>query len=148
MPKTANNLQEFLDSPNDFGAVTLRNREIKIKDFRLLTESLKTNKTVTSLDLTSAYIRDYALNELAKSLKVNTSLTSLNLEMNPINEKGVEALAKALELNSSVTRLDFNFIFPDVTALCNMFKINYSIRELTLFSAYDAIKQLSLSITR
>src|SRR5436189_165995 len=47
---------------------------------------------------------------LAKALRSNSSLTSLNLHNNQIGNAGATALAKALESNSSVT-LKYNNMF-------------------------------------
>jgi len=43
---------------------------------------------------------------LAEALKTNTSVTSINLGFNSIGAEGMKALAEALKTNTSVTSID------------------------------------------
>eukprot|EP00588_Corethron_pennatum_P017036 CAMPEP_0194305408 /NCGR_PEP_ID=MMETSP0171-20130528/2858_1 /TAXON_ID=218684 /ORGANISM="Corethron pennatum, Strain L29A3" /LENGTH=155 /DNA_ID=CAMNT_0039056931 /DNA_START=72 /DNA_END=536 /DNA_ORIENTATION=- len=62
--------------------------------------------TKTRLDLGSKNIGDDGGKALAETLKVNKSLTSLHLSFNKIGDEGGKALAEALKENKSLTSLD------------------------------------------
>ena len=66
-------------------------------------ETLKTNSTVTGLDLFGCNFDDAIAAELAGMLKENSTLTSLHLSDNQIGDVGADALAKGLKENSTLT---------------------------------------------
>ncbi|XP_015768075.1 PREDICTED: nucleotide-binding oligomerization domain-containing protein 2-like isoform X3 [Acropora digitifera] len=68
-------------------------------------ETLKTNSTVTELDLCECNIDDANAAELAGMLKANSTWTSLNLSGNNVGAVGADALAKGLKENSTLTSL-------------------------------------------
>jgi len=74
MSKTANTLREFLKSSNDFNAIKFSNQKINTMDFRLLTEILKTNKTVTYLEFWGTEIGDAGSIALGEILETNNIL--------------------------------------------------------------------------
>ena len=70
---------------------------------KLLAEGLKTNRTVTTLDLSDCHISDEGLGNIAEALKVNKTLQKLLLGLNPaITSGGAEKLAEALKKNKSL----------------------------------------------
>ncbi|KAG0293597.1 hypothetical protein BGZ98_002110, partial [Dissophora globulifera] len=71
--------------------------ELAAKSFRgmelgLLAEALKTNSTLTKLDLWDNSIRDNGAQALSEALKINSTLTTLNLRNNSIGDNGAQAL--------------------------------------------------------
>ncbi|KAL0242707.1 hypothetical protein GEMRC1_005270 [Eukaryota sp. GEM-RC1] len=97
---------EFL---NNSSSLFPRLKQLEVEVFErisvsmLLIEALKTNTTVTSLDLQYNSIKTEGARSLAKALKVNTSVTSVNLRNNnSIKSQGVLALAEALKVNHRV----------------------------------------------
>ncbi|KAG0012276.1 hypothetical protein BGZ81_001686 [Podila clonocystis] len=68
-------------------------------------DALKSNSTLSTLDLSCNLIGDTGALALAQALKVNSSLTTLNLWRNPIRENRVQVLSKALE--TSLTQTTF-----------------------------------------
>ncbi|KAF9930089.1 hypothetical protein BGZ67_005993 [Mortierella alpina] len=88
-----------------------------------IAEALKTNSTLTTLDLKSSAIWDdravalieelkaYPIGDngaraLAEALKINSTLTTLILKNNGITDDGAEALAEVLHSNSTLVTLD------------------------------------------
>ncbi|KAF8925408.1 hypothetical protein BGZ47_003281, partial [Haplosporangium gracile] len=65
-------------------------------------EALKTNSTLTTLNLRNNSIGDNGAVALAEALKINSALTTFNLKINPIRDNGAQALTKALKSNSTV----------------------------------------------
>ncbi len=92
------------------------------KSIGLLVEILKTDTTVTNLNLSCCDIDDAGAKDLADALKTNSTLISLNLENNNIGDEGTKALAKALETNKALQQLSYfqfdlksYFIFTSAT---------------------------------
>lgn len=68
---------------------------------------LKTNNTITSLNLSHTCIESPQLISISNSLISNSTLTSLNLNNNPhIGVKGIKALCDMLLTNNSITELN------------------------------------------
>ncbi|KAF9335399.1 hypothetical protein BG006_000186 [Podila minutissima] len=76
------------------------------KEFGRLAETLKTNSTLTTLNLKGSSIGDNGAQALAEALKTNSTLTTLNLEGNSIDDNGAQALAETLKTNSTLTTLN------------------------------------------
>ena len=76
----------------------------EIKDF---SEKLKTNSSLTSLNLESNKFKDEEIYYLSEALKVNTYVTSLNLSFNNIDDDEMKTLTDALKVNSSLTEIKF-----------------------------------------
>ncbi|KAF9904158.1 hypothetical protein EC991_002993 [Linnemannia zychae] len=99
------------------------------KQFTALAEVLKTNNTLTTLDLSYNSIGPNGAQALAEALKINT-LTTLDLQSNSIGDNGTQALAEALKTNNTLTTLDLynNEIGPyGAQALAEALKINSTI---------------------
>ncbi|KAG0375797.1 hypothetical protein BGX24_008647 [Mortierella sp. AD032] len=79
---------------------------IEGKEFARLAEALKTNSTLTTLDLKHNSIGDNGAKTLAEALKTNSTLTTLYLQGNSIGDSGAQALAEALKSNSTLNTLD------------------------------------------
>ncbi|KAG0287248.1 hypothetical protein BGZ96_008816, partial [Linnemannia gamsii] len=76
------------------------------KEVRELAEALRTNSTLTSLDLGNNSIGEFGAKDLSRALETNSTLITLNLRSNSIGEFGAKALSRALETNSTLTSLD------------------------------------------
>ncbi|KAG0337115.1 hypothetical protein BG000_005814 [Podila horticola] len=66
---------------------------------------LKTNSTLTTLNLGMNSIGDNGGLALAETLKINSTLTTLDLESNSIEDNGAQVLSDALKTNSTLTAL-------------------------------------------
>ena len=100
-----------------------------------LAESLKYNKSLTTLNLNHNKIGDCGAAALGECLKYNKSLTTLNLGFNEIGDEGAAALGECLKYNKSLTTLDLNCtkIGDDgAAALGECLKYNKSLTTLYL----------------
>ncbi|KAG0196550.1 hypothetical protein BGX28_009996, partial [Mortierella sp. GBA30] len=79
------------------------------KEVRRLAETLKTNSTLTTLDLSSNSIGENGAIALSEALKTNSTLTTLHLKRNSIGDNGAVALSEALNTNSTVTTLNLSY---------------------------------------
>ena len=71
-----------------------------------LADALKSNKTLTKLNLRDSYIGDTGAERLADALKSNKTLTKLNLRDSYILDAGAERLADARKFNKTLTELN------------------------------------------
>ena len=78
-----------------------------------LSEGLKLNKGLTSLDLSSSYIEriiyhigDAGIIHIANALKTNQTLKILNVSGQLITDKSVDTIIEMLQLNKSLTELN------------------------------------------
>ncbi|XP_068732967.1 protein NLRC3-like [Montipora capricornis] len=118
----------------------LRPRKIGDSGTAILAHVMKTNPTVTALDLCFNKIGDSGAAELAKAVEINSTLTDLWLAANTISDSGVAALAKAVESNSTLTNLSLacNEIGDSgAAALAKAVEINSTLTELHL--SYNVI---------
>ncbi|KAF9538509.1 hypothetical protein EC957_006683, partial [Mortierella hygrophila] len=105
------------------------------KEFERLAEALKTNSTLTTLDLRSNSIGDNGAQLLSEALKTNSTLTILDLRSNSIWFKGFLALSEALRTNSTLATLDLrgNLIGDKVAqAVSEALKTNSTLTTLNL----------------
>ena len=73
---------------------------------KALAEVLKTNTTLTELDLRRNFIGNEEAIVLAEALKINKTLVKLNLSENNIGNEGAKALAEALKTNRTLINLN------------------------------------------
>ncbi|KAG0378852.1 hypothetical protein BGX24_002642, partial [Mortierella sp. AD032] len=107
------------------------------KEIEMLAETLKTNSTLTTLNLRSNSIGEYGAMALAEALKTNSALTTLELIGNSIGGNGAVALAEALKTNSTLTTLELigNSIEENgAVALAEALKTNSTLTTLNLGS--------------
>ena len=71
-----------------------------------MSEALKENTTLQSLNLHRNSIGDEGAKALSEALKENTTLQSLNLQSNSIKYDGAKALSEALKENTTLQSLD------------------------------------------
>ncbi|KAF9425123.1 hypothetical protein BGZ76_003407, partial [Entomortierella beljakovae] len=74
-------------------------------EFKHFLNTLKTNTTLTSLNLRNNVIGNEGALTLSKALKTSTVLTCLNLMNNLIGKEGALALSEALKTNTTLTDL-------------------------------------------
>ncbi|KAL0242791.1 hypothetical protein GEMRC1_005354 [Eukaryota sp. GEM-RC1] len=129
---------EFL---NNSSSLFPRLKQLEVEVFQrtsvsmLLIEALKTNTTVTSVNLKSNSIGAEGATALAEALKVNTSVTTVYLCVNFIEAEGARALAEALKVNASVTSINLsgNSVGAEgARALAEALKVSDSISNLDL----------------
>ncbi|KAG0016104.1 hypothetical protein BGZ80_009428 [Entomortierella chlamydospora] len=72
-----------------------------------LSEALKTNSNLTTLDLCRNSIGPNEAQALSEALKASSTLTTLSLRYNSIGPDGARALSDGLKTNSSLIALNF-----------------------------------------
>ncbi|KAK3819060.1 MAG: hypothetical protein J3R72DRAFT_529307 [Linnemannia gamsii] len=102
-------LAEALKTNSTLTTLNLRGNSIGHNGAKALAEALKTNSTLTTLDLWNNSIGSDGAKALAEALKTNSTLTTLNLNRNSIGGDGAKALAEALKTNSTLTTLNLEY---------------------------------------
>jgi len=130
--KTALAQVKELDLSGSYGEPPL----LTAKQVLLLVKSLKSNNTLTELNLGNNKIGAAGGAAIAKSLKVNSTLTELNLGNNKIGAAGGAAIAESLKVNSTLIQLNLgeNQIGDEVDkAIYEEIKINKAQQQLIAY---------------
>ena len=104
-------------------------------DVQSLSEALKTNTTLTKLEMPSHSFRDLCAQSLADTLCVNKTLADVDMSNNIITAIGAQQLAKALVANTTLLKLNlsFNVLHDDGARIFAEFlKINKALSVLSL----------------
>ena len=120
--KLARNVSFWSEQPDDFGLA--------------LAAVLKSNKSITKVDIKNNDIHEEAIAALMDSLKTNTTVTWLDMSDNFCRGKG-EAIAEMIKANKTITYLNLNvtqLTDEDSQAVLAALESNKTIKE---FSAYN-----------
>ena len=101
-------LARELGSSLELQTLRFRHSAINAADAVVLADVLKSNTTVTKLDLFDNDIGEAGAAGLAEALKSNTTLTVLELSSNGIGNAGAAGLAEALKSNTTLTVLELS----------------------------------------
>ncbi|KAF9274072.1 hypothetical protein BGZ88_003297 [Linnemannia elongata] len=99
-------LAEALKTNSTLTTLDLQHSKIGSHEVEVMAEALKTNSTIITLYLGNNSIGDDGAKALAEALKTYSTLTTLNLDHNSIGDNGAQALAEALKTNAALTALD------------------------------------------
>lgn len=100
---------------NNKGITTLNLASNTLDDesAELLADALITNNTLTTLNLLDNKIKPTGVAKLADAIKHNSKLSSLILSKNPLKDKGASYLGEALKVNKSLT--DLSLVGAEIT---------------------------------
>ena len=113
--KLARNCSFWSEQPDNFGfslaavlkstksitKVDIKNNDIHEDGIVALMEAMKTNKTVTWLDMSDNFSRGKG-NAIAEMIKANKTLKYLNLNVNQLSDEDSQAVLTALESNKTL----------------------------------------------
>ncbi|KAF9536939.1 hypothetical protein EC957_009343, partial [Mortierella hygrophila] len=99
-------LAEALKTNSTLTTLDLQYNKIGSYEVEVMAEALKTNSTIITLYLGNNSIGDSGAQALAEALKTNSTLINLSLDHNSIGDNGAQALSEALKTNSALTALD------------------------------------------
>ncbi len=102
-------ISDILRINNTITSLDLYWTEIGKDGIGYLSEALKINKTITILKLNGTKIDDEGVKYLAAALSTNQTIESLALRSNKIHQPGIKYLSKALETNTTLTSLDLSY---------------------------------------
>ncbi|XP_051532364.1 leiomodin-1-like [Myxocyprinus asiaticus] len=89
--------------------LNLNNSEvIKTKTLVQFAEALKNNTYIKTFSLANCRADDHVAYAIAETLRSNKSITSINMDSNLLTSKGIMALIYALQHNSTLTELRFH----------------------------------------
>ncbi|KAF9116593.1 hypothetical protein BGW39_002695, partial [Mortierella sp. 14UC] len=99
-------LADALKTNSTLTALDLQDNKIGSREAQIIAEALKTNSTLITLHLGNNTIGDNGAQSLSVALKINSTLAILDLKGNSIRDVGAKALSEALKTNSTLTTLD------------------------------------------
>eukprot|EP01125_Pyxidicula_operculata_P018083 TRINITY_DN63_c0_g2_i3.p1 TRINITY_DN63_c0_g2~~TRINITY_DN63_c0_g2_i3.p1 ORF type:complete len:938 (-),score=212.57 TRINITY_DN63_c0_g2_i3:267-3080(-) len=100
-----------------------------------LASAIRSNPSLTTLDLFACGINSDGITVLADALTSNKNLKDLLLSRNKLSDYGASRLFKALETNNSLTKLILDYTFLSDTAISSLtgtLKMNTTLKEITL----------------
>ncbi|CAF4464799.1 unnamed protein product [Didymodactylos carnosus] len=136
-----NILQQQLENIDSMTTLRIEKNDFDDIDIEILSQSIKDNQTVTTLDLYHnstkqfSQISDNQAIALANALKVNQTLIHLGLARQQISDKGAQALGDALKLNQTLITLQLSFNqISDKGAerVADVLKVNRTLLTLSL----------------
>mmetsp|Transcript_9433 Transcript_9433/g.12268 ORF Transcript_9433/g.12268 Transcript_9433/m.12268 type:complete len:300 (+) Transcript_9433:87-986(+) len=103
-------LAEALERNSCLSSLTLNNeRCLQDKGVQHLSDTLRTNQTLTKLDMRACNITDAGMKLFAEALTVNDGLKTLNLGFNHIRDDGARYLASSLRSNKTLLELGLEY---------------------------------------
>jgi hypothetical protein len=126
---------EILNSLVKLEEVHMIGTEIGPEGSMVLANCLKTNRSITKLELPYNKLQDQGLTFLAQCLEENKTLTTLNLYQNSFTITGIENLVKSLKQNKTLQNLNLANNDLPVTTLdqfAELFEENSSLSILDL----------------
>ena len=102
-------LSEVLKSNRSLAALGLSGLDITDDRLKLISDALKHNDTLTELHLGGVHIGASGASSVSDALTVNSSLVQLKLSLANAGDAGVSSFSDALKVNSSLTKLDLYF---------------------------------------
>jgi hypothetical protein len=109
------------------------------ESLRQLSEGLKKNRSIISLDVAGVNLQDSGLTVLTNSLLQDCTISSLNLSNNDIQDAGLECFSRNFPKNLSVLDLSYNnFSHPNsVLNLGQLLKNTKSLRKLNISHCFE-----------
>jgi Ran GTPase-activating protein (RanGAP) involved in mRNA processing and transport len=86
------------------------------EELGLFFKSLKTNSTLTELDVTNNSFLDIGMTALTSALRENSTLTSVNCDKNRVTLTGYQAIRQMLNYNKSLCFISYPFVDIDRVA--------------------------------
>ncbi|KAI8597524.1 hypothetical protein EDD21DRAFT_407542 [Dissophora ornata] len=115
-----------------------------------LSEALKTNTVLTTLNLQHNSIGNEGALALSEAFKTNTTLTTLNLDHNSISKEGSPALSEALKTNTTLSTLNLEHKSIEMgkdLVLCDALNYNTTLVTLTTLNLRNrARKERALAL--
>jgi len=105
-PEGAKALAEALRTNTTLTEINLTCNGIGPEGAKALVETLQLNIKLTTINFGCNGIGDEGAKALAEALRTNTTLTKINLANNNIGLEGIKALAEALQMNTKLTTID------------------------------------------
>jgi len=127
-------LSQFISLGNNkLSTLILCGNNFGDKGFIYLSDALKNNKTITSIDISNCNHQESNFDgtgilAIAEFIKHNNSLITLDLSCNDINDEGASALADAIKINKRLAYLNLdNNSIEDIGAI----KLGHAISQNT-----------------
>ena len=138
MKEYVNKITESLQINAHLQSLKLKN--ITIEGVELISEIVRTNKTLQKLDLSNNKLSDDGTITISDGLKNNTTLLELNISHNNITNKAIKNITEFIQVNTTLKKLDlsYNILSDDGATLIssclkcnNLLELNISHNNIT-----------------
>lgn len=102
----------FLKTNSSLTELNLYNNNIGDTGARSIAHALTKNTTLIDLNLSNNCIGDIGAQQFGAALEINKTLTELNLNQNEISHVGVQALGKGISINDTLKKIKLNGDIP------------------------------------
>ena len=133
MKEYVNEINDSLQSNTKLQSLKLKN--MTIEGGELISEIVRTNKTLQRLDLSNDALFDDGAVTISDGLKNNTTLLEINISHNNITNKGTKNITEAIQVNTILKKLNLshNILSDDgATLISSCLKCNKSLLELNI----------------
>ena len=133
MKEYVNEITESLQINANLQSLKLKN--ITIEGVELISEIVRTNKTLQKLDLSNNKLSDDGTITISDGLKNNTTLLELNISHNNITNKAIKNITESIQVNTTLEKLDLshNILSDDgATLISSCLKCNNSLLKLNI----------------
>ena len=109
------------------------------ESLRQLSEGLKKNRSIISLDIAGVNLQDSGLAILVNSLFAESTISSINLSNNDLQDAGLELLCRKFPKNFTSLDISYNnFAYSNsVLALGQLLKTTKSLRKLNISHCFE-----------
>lgn len=125
-------LTKMLRKNNTLKKLILYDDGLHSKAVSSIFKALTKNQGLEELDLTLNHIGGAGVEALLRMLQQNTTLQKLSLCENDLTDQDLEALSVGLNENKFLTNLDLSFNTFSVGVLCQLFKSNHTLTDVTI----------------
>ncbi|OQS00522.1 hypothetical protein THRCLA_21679 [Thraustotheca clavata] len=121
--------------------IKMTNNTLAANDAIILFRALRTNPSMTTLDVSYNQLNDDSMAALGVTLGANKTLTQLNLNHNKITERGVACLTRGLQDNLDSLLLDWDLSYnplleSSTKSLMDCLSVNETLINLNLTATY------------
>jgi len=126
-------LDDLANNAPNLTVLDVENRQLIDLEMLKIFEALGTNSTVTELKL-AHNSSDESVGELCAMLRTNRSITKVDISSNDIHDKGISALGEMLKTNSTLKELNLasNFCRGETKDIAAGLAVNRGLTKLNL----------------
>ena len=117
----------------------ITNNEISDKAVIVISDFLRTNKTLRQLEFTQNTISDENIEQIIKAIQSNTTLQTLDISSNNISNEGIVAISECFTINNALQELSLSWnsnTTEGITKIAEAIAVNTGLHTLDVSSQH------------